>query len=347
VESVRRIGAAWPLITAAGLSAIWVPALSRGFVTDDFSEVPLTWSELLANPLLINDGRPVETATFALLPNDAFVQHGANLLLYLGCLGAMWRLCRRMNVGQWSTFLALSSFFHPAFLWSVTWIAQRADLLAIFFLLLAVITTRTPVKLGLIALCSAAKTPYVFQNVVFSLQFAKRRQRVASAIPLLLMIIFVWAGYMTYYAVAREGATLASPSIEPAISLPLRAAKLIEGTIYVFAPVPMFAVAWWGPVLALVAYAVSLVDRRALAAATNACGGCGERLDTADGDNDVLPVCLRVGSAGHRRSSSTGISRHRVRSARASVRKDRHRRPPLAQPDRHPPERRRHAFESI
>lgn len=251
-----RLGTAWPLMTVAALAVIWIPALGRGFSADDFSEVPLTWSRVLANPL-VNRGRLVETLTFVLLPNQALVQHAANLLLYLGCIWLMWCLCRRMKLGQWPTFLALSSFFHPAFLWSVTWIAQRADLLVIFFLLLAVGTTRPAVKLVWIALCSAAKTPFILQNIVFSLQFARRRALMASVIPLLLILIFGFAGYATYYAdTVREGNNLASASIGMAIAAPLRLAKLLEGIFYVFAPIPMFAVAPWGPVVALFAYAV-------------------------------------------------------------------------------------------
>ena len=203
---VGFVGGAWPLITAGMLSMIWMPALGRGFSADDFMMVPTTWSQFLANPFSI-EGRPVELLTFALLPAHAFVQHATSLIVYLACIWLMWRLCRRMGLTQWSTFLAVSAFFHPAFLWSVTWIAQRNSLLVICFLLLAVLATRTPLKLTLIAICSGAKTPYIFQNVVFAFQFARRRELLACTVSLLLIFIFGFAGYVTYYDAAIRWAT--------------------------------------------------------------------------------------------------------------------------------------------
>lgn len=193
---------------------------------------------------------------FALLPDEALVHHAANLLIYLACLGLMWHLCRRLTLDAWSTFLAMSACFHPAFLWSATWIAQRNDLLVISFVLAAMVATRTDAKLALIAVASGAKTPYVFQNIVFAAQFATRRKWTASAIALLCMVVFVAAGYLTHYARATTFNTLAGADVPLTASLPLRAAKFLEGTSYVFAPIPMFAATAWGPVVAFFAYAV-------------------------------------------------------------------------------------------
>jgi hypothetical protein len=201
------------------------------------------------------DGRPVDMLTFALLPEHAFVQHAASLLVYLGCLALMWHLCRTLRLERWPTFFALSSFFHPAFLWSVTWIAQRNSLLAILFLLAAIAVPRTPARLALIVLGSATKAPYFFQNMVFSYQFARRREFVAGAIPVLCMLVFGLAGYLTYYDRAAGEATLASAVIPGTVEAALRVGKLIEGMMYVVAPVPMFAVVSWGPILALIGYA--------------------------------------------------------------------------------------------
>ena len=72
---------------------------------------------------------------------------------------------------------------------------------------------------------------------------------------MLLIFIFGFAGYVTYYdAVIRMGGTLASVPI--AISLPLRFLKLLEGVFYIFAPAPIFAIVPSGPVVALFVYAV-------------------------------------------------------------------------------------------
>jgi hypothetical protein len=60
---------------------------------------------------------------------------------------------------------------------------------------------------------------------------------------------------VTYYDRASGIDTLANPSVPSVVSLPLRFMKLLEGLVYVFAPVPMFAVGRWLPVLALAGYA--------------------------------------------------------------------------------------------
>lgn len=251
----RSTDRTWPLLISGSLSAIWLPALGWGFTADDFQEVPLTWHQLLADPF-INEGRPVETLSFVVLPKDAFVQHACNVLLYFACLWALWRLCRRLQLTPWATLLALSSLFHPAFLWSVTWIAQRSDLLVILSLILALSTARPSLKLLWILLGSAAKTPFVIQNLVFALQFVRRRALVASLISLLSVPVFAFAGYTTYYATAvREGDAPIVTLVEAGPAVLIGFAKMLEGVFLVFAPVPMFAVAPWGPVVAAIPYA--------------------------------------------------------------------------------------------
>ena len=233
---------------------MWTPILWRGFASDDFERVPTTWADFLGDPLRL-DGRPVEMLSFALLPDDAVVHHAVSLIVYVACIGMLWQVCRRLAPGPWPTFLALSSFFHPAFLWGVTWIAQRTTVLVIFFLLAAIAAPRTPARLAMIVAGSGVRTPYIFQNLVFSFQFVRRRQFVASIVPFVCLLAFGVAGYVTYYDRATGIDTLANPSIPAAVSVPLRFLKLLEGVVYVFAPVPMFAVAFWGPMLAFAGYA--------------------------------------------------------------------------------------------
>ncbi|OFW03197.1 MAG: hypothetical protein A3I61_01485 [Acidobacteria bacterium RIFCSPLOWO2_02_FULL_68_18] len=229
--------------------------MGRGFSTDDFEKVPLTWRQLVANPF-INYGRPLETLTLAILPNEASVQHAANLLLYLACLWTMWRLCRRMELDEWSTFLALSSFFHPSFLWSVTWINQRNDLLLVLCLLLALSTTRTPIRLLWAIAACASKTPFVLQNLVFSLQFARKRSLTASAVSLVAMGVFAYGGYITNYAfTVRDGTPPVVTAVGTALAVPIGLAKVLEGIVIIFAPVSMFAWSPWAPIAALFAYA--------------------------------------------------------------------------------------------
>ncbi len=211
-------------------------------------------ADFLDDPLKL-DGRPVEMLSFALLPKHPAVHHAVSLLMYVACIGIMWLVCRRLAPGAWSAFLALSSFFHPAFLWGVTWIAQRSTLFVIFFVLAAIAATRTPARLAMIVTGSAMRTPYIFQNLVFSFQLLRRRQFAASVIPFVCLLAFGFTGYVTYYDRATGIDTLANSSIPIAVSLPLRIVKLLEGVFYVFAPIPMFAIAIWAPPLALIGYA--------------------------------------------------------------------------------------------
>jgi len=254
MDTNRGNAAVWPLAAVATLSLLWTPILGRGFVSDDFERVPTTWADVLDDPFRM-DGRPVEMLTFALLPKHAGVHHAVSLLGYAACIGLMWLVCRRRTRDSWATFFALSSFFHPAFLWAVTWIAQRSTLLVIVFVLATMVATRVPSRLALIAAGSGVRTPYVVQNIVFAVQFFRERQIVASAISLLGVLVFGLAGYLTYYDRAAGIDTLANPAVSVVVSAPLRLIKLAEGVLYVFAPVPMFAVASWGPLLALAGYA--------------------------------------------------------------------------------------------
>ena len=235
------------------LATLWLPALGWGFSSDDFDVLGITGWELLDDPFALS-ARPIELLTYAAVPTQASANRTVTLLIYLACIGLMYRLCRRMALDTWSTFVALTAFFHPAFLWSVTSIGQRPSLLVTFFLLASITATGTLPKLALIAMCSATRTPYIFQNLVFSWQFARRQQRIASTVPLLCMCVFGVAGYVAYYNHAVSGNTIASEYIPLAVSLPLRMAKLIEGVVYVFAPIPVFAVARWAPIAAFIVY---------------------------------------------------------------------------------------------
>jgi hypothetical protein len=258
----------WPLWLAMALALIWVPSLDRGFCEDDFLLVPITFSTFLENPLwgagtpppvreglpaYRGEGRPVSSLTYALLPAQAHVQHVVSLLLYLACLWLMWRVCSRLALAPRPTLFALSSFFHPAFLWNVTWIAHRYDLLVIALLLLAVLETRVPIKVALIGLGSGAKPPLFFQNFVFAYQFARQGRIAAGAVTLFWLAVFAVGIYLTRYT--EESAVADSLYTLPVvISIPLRIVKLFEGLLYVFAPIPMFAVTAWMPFVALAAY---------------------------------------------------------------------------------------------
>ena len=96
--------------------------MRRGFYSDDFWLIPARLADVLRHPLEPH-GQPLEMLVAAALPADALWQHVANYALFVVCLFLVSRVARKLDLPAWSELFALSAFFHPAFLWSVTWIA--------------------------------------------------------------------------------------------------------------------------------------------------------------------------------------------------------------------------------
>lgn len=262
-ESARRYGARvlaspsrlppWPAGATLVLAFLWTPALTWGFSRDDFQLVPITFASFLHNPVQLQ-GRPVSLLTIVLLPANAFAQHALNYSLYIACILVLARICRHRGLGSWPSFLAMTSVFHPAFLWSVTWISQRSDLIMLLFLLLALSTERTWIRTSCVVLSAASRTPFVFQSAVFGFDYLKRRKVLAAVVCAGALVGFLLAGYFTYYASSKSGDNLSSFDVSLLISGIARGAKLLEGAVYVLAPIPMFASNQWLPFVALAVY---------------------------------------------------------------------------------------------
>src|SRR5437660_337488 len=143
---VAIVGVAWLLFVAA----VYLPDIGRGFVRDDFAWIA-QGRAALARPssALLPDTpgfyRPLVTASFAadyLWHGFAARGYGAtNLTLFLGCVAALWTLCRRLELSPFAAVVA-------AFAWSINphginmalvWISGRTALLATLFALLAAI----------------------------------------------------------------------------------------------------------------------------------------------------------------------------------------------------------------
>lgn len=165
-----------------GLSVLlFMPSLTWGFNSDDYWLVPISVSDFLKNPFA-NYGRPVWTLSYALVPVSPFAQHGLSLVLYavIGCL--LVRLLSLLRASLPATIFMFGFLIHPAAIYSVTWIAQRNDLLVIMFSLLAytnycVRTPDTPPHRILVwqVLASASKTPFIFHNLVYVVRFLKEK----------------------------------------------------------------------------------------------------------------------------------------------------------------------------
>jgi hypothetical protein len=141
---VPIVGVAWVLFVCA----VYLPDLGRGFVRDDFVWVS-SGRAALDQPgrALLPDApgfyRPLVTATFA----ADYAMHGlaargygfTNLALFVGCVAALWALCRQLRLSAFGATVA-------AFAWSVNphginmalvWLSGRTALCATLFALLA------------------------------------------------------------------------------------------------------------------------------------------------------------------------------------------------------------------
>ena len=251
---------AWRALVSPGgalavlLALIWLPTLRWGFIEDDFWQVPLTWHDFLDNPFQIQ-GRPVWFLTIVALPKNALAHRALSYALYVACLALALYVARRYRLSPWAAVLALAAFSHPAFLWSVTWIAQRNDLLLLIFLLLALAARSAVGTTSAVVLSTAAKSPYVFHGLVFAARFVRERRLAAAAVCIAAVAGFTAAGYVTYYQISTHHETLASPGIPLVVAALARLAKIAEGTFFVFAPIPAFAANIWLPILAALLYA--------------------------------------------------------------------------------------------
>ena len=62
----------------------------------------------------------------------------------------------------------MAAFLHPSFIYPLTWIAQRNDLLLIIFAVLALANIDRRRGLAYLALSDMAKTPFGFHNLLFN-----------------------------------------------------------------------------------------------------------------------------------------------------------------------------------
>jgi tetratricopeptide (TPR) repeat protein len=142
----RRIGLA-ALLVAIGL-AVYLPSLRNGFVWDDDSF--LTKNALIKAPDGLarfwfstqpTDYWPVTSTSlwleWRLWGMHAAGYHATNLILHLAEALLLWSILRRLRVP--GAYLAALLFaVHPVNVESVAWIAQRKNLVAMLFYLLAI-----------------------------------------------------------------------------------------------------------------------------------------------------------------------------------------------------------------
>jgi protein O-mannosyl-transferase len=142
----RRLGLA-VLLVMLGL-VVYLPSLRNGFVWDD--DTFLTKNPLIQAPDGLarfwfttqpTDYWPVTSTTlwleWRLWGTHAAGYHAMNLVLHLGEALLLWSILRRLRVPG-AYLAALLFVVHPVNVESVAWIAQRKNLVAMLFYLLAV-----------------------------------------------------------------------------------------------------------------------------------------------------------------------------------------------------------------
>jgi hypothetical protein len=220
-----------------------------GYRGDDFRLLTADWGQFFRDPFAIA-GRPILSASCILLGEisvSSEFQRSANLLLFLALVASATAILRRRRFPPVALLFLIAALCHPSFLWAVTWIAHRSDLLLLLFSCLAVLWLGSPWSGLLLALASGSKSPFLFQNLAFSWVYLRERRYALAALAAALIPIFIYFGYVTYYttavAVGEHGLFLLDPESESylaTIAL-FRSVKILEGLFYTFFPVGAYA----------------------------------------------------------------------------------------------------------
>lgn len=178
-------------------------------------------------------------------------QHVLNIGLFLAVLlvALALALARRRRVPPVALLFLVAALCHPGFLWAVTWISQRSDLLLLLCLCLSLSSLERgssgavgPGSIVWLTLASASKSPFLFQNLAFAVVYAQKRQYGFAAVSVISMGIFLYFGYATYYATAVAGGGHGLFLLESgsdgyfAIITLFRSIKILEGVFYTFVP---------------------------------------------------------------------------------------------------------------
>ena len=228
------------------LVAFYLPALDYGYLWDDLREVHRGLGEVFER--LTMHPRPLYYLSFALtnpIFDEAWQHRLVNLALFAGVLATAARLARRFEVRDGSLLLA-ATFLHPSFLFPVTWISQRNDLMLLIFILLAVLNVHRSRGFAYLLLSDFAKAPFVLHNVWYaSVRWRASVWQAAAALAvaggLILAVLGFWSGVTAASTSPMSELTSGGP-LALVFTLLVRAAKIAEGIVLALAPFE----AYWG-----------------------------------------------------------------------------------------------------
>lgn len=229
------------------VNLFYLPSLWFGFRTDDFHLVILSFSDI-PGEMLDRAGFRSGQLLFHALPNfasqAAWFQHFFSLALLNACMIPMVPLCR--SVGWSPAWILPLAFLHPSFIWPVTWIAQRQDLVLIAFFLAALWQLeRNGGGLTALVCSNLSKSPFVFANLPLAVLWLRRGRYFSSAVAVLLPVALLVAGAAVTFphmGSASQLFVLAERKYGALLVLAAALAKVAEGIALVFVPFPAF----WG-----------------------------------------------------------------------------------------------------
>ena len=231
-------------IPPLGLMIFYARSIGYGYVWDDPVNVELDFAG--ANAWIVQHFRPLYYYSFAIsnwMSDDPMFHHLVNYALMLLGVVLACRLVERHSL-PFGSLVVLVVFMHPSFVYPITWISQRNDLLLIDFLLLTLLNIERSRGLVYLLLSDLSKMPFVLQNLWYATyQWRVLRKRLFANIAILVLppiIINAYLFYAGYSTTATSALVYLDVQTIPGLAtLALaRLAKLLEGWFLVFIPFP-------------------------------------------------------------------------------------------------------------
>lgn len=223
------------------INLVYFPSCFFGYFTDDYQLVPKTFVEA-TSANFEHHFRPLWYYSYPfvnLISDGAFLHHFANLILFNIVIFFFFLLAKRCSI-SWIILLAI--FTHPVFIWPVTWIAQRNDLLLLTFLSLALVYENSRWCGLFVVLSNLSKSPFLFQNVYFAKRFVKRKEYYSAILVVGVMFLMIYLGVKFTLPSAKVSnfALIEKDLIGLGLVGLGRVAKIFEGLFYIFVPFPAF-----------------------------------------------------------------------------------------------------------
>jgi hypothetical protein len=239
------------LFTSIILLAVYLPSLRFGYcLRDDYDLIGQSWQSWIENPFHYL-GRPIWSLSYLLVDlvsTKAAVHRLVNIVLLIGVVNLAFLYAYRLGVSGWSGLLLCVGLTSPSWVWPATWIAQRNDVLLLFFLLLALLVSGRWSGLIFLQVATMSKSPFVFQILPFIWRDIRKRRVFDVVLTMTIAAAALYFVYKTYYLynlnsevkLGLYNATDASVVVH----LAARSAKVLEGLTYNLFPVPAFASSW-------------------------------------------------------------------------------------------------------